>query len=671
MPYAHLKVNHQATNCYAGVMKRVSVYGAGIAALLCGLAAVVFEPRALRDIFRPMDDALRRLAAKPVQSSNIVILDIDDESLDRFGQWPWPRTMLANLIERLYREGAAIVAWDIVFAEPDRTSPRVLLAEWRRQFGDGVDIDGLPTNRMDHDRIFADALSQGISVLSFYGELELYDQELSTSTHDDWGPNRFYELGKPERYLLPTAHYIVRAIDVLREQARGEAFFNTLSDDDNIVRRTPMLMVAGERLLPSLSLEVFRLLRGEDQVGVLWDTHGWPGVAGLKIGKVFLPTDVNGCIPLNYRATPFPHVSVASWWNGQEEYSFSNRVIFVGTSAAGLRDLVGTPMGPDVPGVEVHATALDNMLAGDVLRHPNWVISAKLLGITVAGLALVIILARYGALIAVGVAATALALGWGLGWYALAEQNLLLSPAEYTMAVVLIYVSMTTAKYAVEEREKRRVRRMFSAMVSRDVLTYLEEHPEEATAQGRRVEATVFFSDITHFTALAERLDPDELTRWMNRYLTPMAEAIMAEKGYVDKFNGDAIMAVWGVPFPVDDHAVRACRAALEQVRRLKGLQTKFRQEFGMELHVRMGINTGLMTAGNMGSDQRHQYTVMGDSVNVAARLQEANKELGTTILVGEETWRRVKEHLPCRCVGPVAIRGRAAPVVAYELLTG
>lgn len=650
-------------------MRRSYIIAAGFISLLVGLAVVVFEPRATRNIWRQMDDALRRMAAKPIQSASLVVLDIDDESLGAFGQWPWPRTLLAEIAERFWKEGASIVAWDVVFAEPDRTSPARMVELWRAQFEGTVSVEGIPPDRMDHDELFARALRQGRSVLSFYGELSEGGEQADALPSEPFGPNRIYEIGESSHRWLPAACYVVRPIPVLRHAAESEAFFNTLSDDDNIVRRTPLVLVCGDRILPALSLEVFRLCTGADSIALEWDRRGWGGVAGLRVGRRSIATDPNGYLWLNYRSEPFRHVSLVEWWRGGAQVSLSNAIVFVGTSAAGLRDLVGTPMGPDVPGVEVHATALDNMLAGDMLRFPTWLLPAKLASITVAGLVLIVLIARARAVLAMIVTMMLLAIGWYVSRIALESRGWLFSPSEYSATLLLIYVAMTTAKYAAEEQARRRVRKMFSAMVSSDVLTYLETHPEDVSLRGRRVEATVFFSDINNFTALAERLDPEELTQWMNRYLTPMADAIMAEGGYVDKFNGDAVMAVWGAPFPVEDHAMRACRAALEQLRRLEDLQRDFRERFGMELQVRMGINTGWMTAGNMGSNRRHQYTVMGDVVNVAARLQDANKDLGTTILIGEETWQRVRDQLSCRPVGSISVRGRAAPVMAYELM--
>jgi adenylate cyclase len=653
-------------------MKRGAIYGVGFAAWLAGLCLLLFAPAPVQILSRQCDDVLRRAAAKPPQTDAMAILDIDDESLREFGQWPWPRRLLARITQRLWSEGAAIVAWDVVFAEPDRTSPIRVLEQWREAFGSDVQLSGIPPQELDHDVQFAEALSRGVSVLSLYCELGSGSDRPSArdarETSDAF-KSRIYEIGASDKRWLPQARYAVRAIAPLRQAAQSEAFFNTLTDADNIVRRTPMIVIHEGRLLPALALEIFRLLTRSENVGVVWNRRQGDGVAGLRIGPRSVSTDANGCLVLNYRSKSFTRVSMARWWRGEDTRSLSNKVVFIGTSAAGLRDLVGTPMGPDVPGVEVHATAVDNLLAGDALQYPGWMLPAQLGGIALIGAVLVVALARCRA--AAGFLTTLLliALGWGFAWQLMARQGRLVSPAEYTLAVALIYVVETTVKYGAEESARRRARRLFGAMVSPEVMEYLETHPEAISPAGQRVEATVFFSDITNFTALAERLEPEELTMWMNRYFTPMADAIMQEGGYVDKFNGDAIMAVWGAPFPVEDHALRACRAALAQRDRLTALQKEFREKFGLELRVRMGINTGCMTAGNMGSARRHQYTVMGDVVNVAARLEEANKEFGTDILMGEETWRRVNDKMVCRRVADIRVRGREKPLVVYELV--
>jgi len=221
----------------------------------------------------------------------------------------------------------------------------------------------------------------------------------------------------------------------------------------------------------------------------------------------------------------------------------------------------------------------------------------------------------------------------------------------------------------MEERQRKRIRSMFGTMVSADVLRYLENNPGSFSLSGRKVEATMFFSDVTGFTGISESLGPERLSELLNRYLNPMTEIIMERMGYVDKFQGDMIMAEWGIPFPLEDHALRACLAALEQQARVNELQPALREEFGFDLHVRMGINSGIVTAGNMGSNRRFQYSVMGDAVNLAARLEPANKDYGTRILIGNETRALAGDAIEVRLLDRIIVAGKTHPLNIFELL--
>jgi adenylate cyclase len=425
------------------------------------------------------------------------------------------------------------------------------------------------------------------------------------------------------------------------------------------------------RLYPALSLEAVRQFRKAGNIRVRYDDHLGRGVEGVDVGGISLPTDANGCLVLNFRSVPFP--AIPAWHvlaNTAPTAALSNRVVLIGTSAAGLHDLKATPLAPDVPGIEVHATALDNMLAGDALREPRWMFHANLLTILVTGLALMVLVASARSWLAFFAATGFVSLAIVTSAWALASHRLVVSPVGVIVCTVMVYTSMTVVKYWNEERERHRIRTMFGTMVSTDVLRLMEENPASFSLAGRKAEVTVFFSDIANFTNLAENLDPDVLTHLLNRYLTEMTDIIMARGGYVDKFYGDAIMAVWGAPYATPDHALQACLVALEQTDRLTELNRDLSAEFGCKLEIRIGINTGVVTAGNMGSANRFQYTVMGDTVNVASRLEAANRLCETCILIGEETLHRVSDRVESRLVGCVQIRGKAKPVCIHELLT-
>lgn len=253
--------------------------------------------------------------------------------------------------------------------------------------------------------------------------------------------------------------------------------------------------------------------------------------------------------------------------------------------------------------------------------------------------------------------------------FLLESYQLVFVPAWIILSIMVIYPVLTMIRYWQEELQKRHVRDMFGTMVSRDVLSFLESNPESFSLSGQKREATMFFSDVAGFTTISESLAPERLSELLNRYLSPMTEIIMAHKGYVDKYEGDAIMAEWGVPFPMKDHAVQACFAALEQQAALDEIRPLLEEEFGHALYVRMGLNSGIVTAGNMGSNRQFQYTVMGDAVNQAARYEPANKEYGTRIMMGESTYLMAKHAVEARLLDKIVVKGKTEPIRVYELL--
>lgn len=650
-------------------MKRRLVSAIGVLALAAALLGVLYEPPFVASVSRQTYDILLRRAARPPRSGAIVMVDIDEASLKAMGQWPWPRAVLADLTGRLWSNGAAVIVFDVVFPEPDRMSPRAAEQEWRKAFGPGVSVRGLPAGARDFDEVFAASLRGGSAVLGSY--LELSGLLWEESEDDSLYRGRWFEIGESQRRFLPQARRIVHSLPVLRAAAT-EAFFNTAPDTDNIIRKTPLVFQAGpDRIYPALSLEAVRLYLGVDTFGIEYDSEVGQGVRAIRLGELSIPTDANGSLVLNFRSKAFASVSamdVASGAVGPE--AVSNRIVLIGASAAGLRDLKATPVSAEIPGIEVHATAMDNILAGDMLRQPRWMLHATLAITLAAGVVLILVIARSRAWTGFVVAAAFLAMAVAGSWSLLVRWRFVVLPTGVVLATTGIYTLMTVVKFWQEERDRRRLRSMFGPMVSNDVLEYMEQHPGSFSLAGRKVEATVFFSDISNFTGIAEGVDPHVLTRVMNRYLTPMADIVMQRGGYVDKFNGDAIMAVWGALLAEPDHAARACLAALDQLERLETLRDEIRKEFGPELRIRIGISTGEVVAGNMGSERRFQYTVMGDPVNQASRfLQDASKAFGTQVILSESTFLQARGEVVARCLGAVRVRGKTQPVRIYELV--
>ncbi|MBL7075976.1 MAG: adenylate/guanylate cyclase domain-containing protein [Kiritimatiellae bacterium] len=626
-------------------------------------------------------DALLRQVHEQPKSGRVAIVDLDEKSLEELGQWPWPRYLTARLTERILSGSPSVVAYDVVFAEPDRTSPEQLRIDLQRNLNLLVEVKGLPADMTDYDRLLAQALSGGKTILGCFMHAS---PTMVAEAPDDSDPlydgSRLFLRGTAGVNIneyLTQAKDITVPIPILRKSAET-AFFNASVDADNVVRKNPLIWAFGpQRIYPSLALEAVRLDRGLSQSMIEYDDGG---VVQLRLRDVLIPCTKSGRLVVNYRtvhenprtglASSFPSYSAADLLDGTVDSSvLSNKIVFVGTSAIGLRDLRATPLARLFPGVEVHATMVDNILAGDALSEPNWMDGAQFMAILVVGLFMTFLISRGCSWLSFLLTLLTLGLSMATAVVLLAHRQMVFVPAWTMLSTLLIYPVLTMIRFWQEEQQKQRVRNMFGTMVSRDVLRYLEANPESFSLRGERTEATVFFSDVAGFTTISEQMEPDRMTDLLNRYLTPMTDIILGHGGYVDKYEGDAVMAEWGVPFRADDHAAQACLAAIEQQERLAQLRPELKKEFGHELHVRMGINTGTVTAGNMGSDMRFSYTVMGDTVNFASRLEPTNKEYGTSILIGEATAKAAADVIEVRFLDKIVVQGKSKPVTVYELL--
>lgn len=643
----------------------------GLFLLLAGAVCYIYEPPYVEGISRRVFDLFLTRQARPVQSDTVAIIDIDDASLETFGQWPWSRYRLAELMDRLWEQGAAVVVFDVIFVEPDRTSPLELLPQWKQQFGPAVSIQGMDTNRWDYDERFAESLRGGASVLGCF--MVGTEERLTEFPADETSFYRgcFFEKGMSERIWLPQADGMLAPLPKLARAASGQAFINTRPDYDNIIRSTPLVFAYGPgRIYPSLALEAVRQYAQARKVGIIYDSVGADGVQHIQILDGKIPTDGNAQLTLNYRSSRFPRWSVKDVLAGAvPEGALLDKILFVGTSAAGLQDLVSTPFSSEFPGVEVHATAVDNILSGDILREPRGMFVVNLTGMLIGGVLIILLVVRAPALVSFLIVLLAQLAVAAMSYWFLSVKKLVVMPVETVLVWGIVLLCVIAVKYWQEEHGRKKVRSMFGTMVSGDVLKYLESNRGSFSLTGKRAEATMFFSDVAGFTTISESLAPEQLADLLNRYLSPMTDIIMAHGGYVDKYEGDAIMAEWGVPFPMEDHAVQACDAALEQQAKLAAIRDELKKEFGHELRVRMGINSGTVTAGNMGSENRFSYTVMGDAVNQAARYESGNKPYGTEIMLGETTRKAIGDQFEVRLLDLLVVKGKTKPIQVFELL--
>jgi adenylate cyclase len=633
------------------------------------------DPPALREIRARAFDGFQALRPRAFADAPVRIIAIDDESLRRHGQWPWPRVLIARLVEKLQDAGAAAIAFDVIFAEPDRTSPARLLPLLPKAAAEALEAAAASAPLPDHDRIFAEAIARGGVVTAF-----AISDELGTAP-----PIRKAALSivgeKPTGYVL-THPGAVSTLPALAEAAAGNGSVTVRKDRDAILRRIPLVIGVGDEIYPSLALEALRV--GQGAAGIVIKVSGAAGVEGsggdtgvqaVKVGDVVLPTDPRGRL-LIHDTPDAPERMIPAWKVLDASFDASTvdgRILFVGATAIGLFDLHATPLHPALPGVIQHALVVEQGLQQDFLFRPAWVDSAEILAIALAG-GLVLLAftfteraATWGALIGAVVIPACV----GAAWYAFAAYQFVIDPLSPAVTALFVYAAATLASFLKSEGERRYIRRAFSQYLAPSLVEQIAADPSKLVLGGEAREITVAFSDIRGFTTISERLDAQSLARLMNRYLTLMSDTILERGGFIDKYIGDAIMCFWNAPLDDAEHARHSCEAALAMLERLATLNRELQSEGQVPpLRIGIGMTTGSCSVGNMGSAQRFGYTAMGDDVNLASRLEGQSKAYHVTIVVAESTAVRVPDFALLE-LDLLRVTGKTEPVRIFTVLGG
>jgi adenylate cyclase len=515
----------------------------------------------------------------------VKIIDVDDESLARLGQWPWPRIILADLVERLVKAQAAAIAFDIVFSERDRSSPEQILEMWPATLEvlalrESVAI--LPP----HDTVFAEAIGQAPVITGFvlkYGELERRPATRAT----------FAVAGDDPKAFVSGFDAAVVNLEELETAATGNGAINSTPDLDQVVRRVPLVLSLDGALYPSLVAEALRvaqrarsnIIKSSNASGVeAFGRH--TGMNSIKIGQFEVPTDPRGRLIVRF-TKHVPDRYIPAWKVLQDDFDprlVAGQIVFVGTSAPGLFDIRATPLEPTIPGVEIHAQAIEQIMSGDFLHRPDYADMAEVLYILVLGLLLIWLLPRVGAVWCVVLGGVSTAVIVGGSWYGFSQHGWLIDPIAPSLMVVFVFLSETVLSYLRSEAARQEVRTAFGRYLSPVVVERLAEHPERLELGGEVRTMTVMFADIRGFTTISERMkdDPQKLTRLINRFLTPMTEIVLRHGGTIDKYIGDCLMAFWNAPLDDPDHATHACSAAREMLDLLEPLNLELDAEFGL-----------------------------------------------------------------------------------------
>jgi adenylate cyclase len=638
--------------------------------LLIGFAvARVWDPAPVEELRVRTFDTFQLIEPRVKTMRPVTIVDIDEKSLadPRLGQWPWPRTRIADIITNLTRLGAVVIAFDAVFPEPDRLNPDIA-ADTFRNLDEATreKLRTLPSN----DKIMADAIRASRVVLGESGVPNVradLDKNLPVT-----GIAMLGEEPQPFMYQFPG---LLRNVEVLEQAAAGRGLFTIRPERDGIVRRVPMIMVAQGITMPSLTFDMLRVASGSSTILIKADEAGIQrvGVKGFQ-----LPTDANGQLWVHYaRLDPSIYVSAVDVLDNRvPQDRIAGKLILIGTSATGLNDIKTTPVSPAMPGVEIHAQVLESALTGAVVQQPNYGIALEFFGALVLGLLVIAFAPNFGpiTLVAVGaVFATVLA---GTSWFFYSQYKLLVDFTYPLMSTTAIYLTLIFASFVREQAQRRQIRSAFGQYLSPALVEQLALSPEKLVLGGEQREMTIMFSDVRGFTTISEtyKQDPQGLTSLMNRFLTPLTNAIIARKGTIDKYMGDAIMAFWNAPIDDNQHEINACDAAIDMLERIDELN-KIREQEALDdghvyipLNVGVGLNTGVCVVGNMGSDLRFDYSVLGDSVNLASRLEGQSKEYGFPIIVGSKTAMAVKEKFAILELDFIMVKGKKEPEVIYAI---
>jgi adenylate cyclase len=637
--------------------------------LLVGFAAArVWDPVPVEELRLRTFDIFQLIEPRKKTIRPVTIVDIDEKSLadPRLGQWPWPRTRIADIITNLTRMGALVIAFDAVFAEPDRLNPDIA-ADTFRDLDEATreKLRALPSN----DRIFADAIRRSRVVLGESGgpNVHALDKDLPTTGLAMLGED-------PVPFMLKFSG-LLRNVDVLEQATAGRGLFTIRPERDGIVRRVPMVMQAQGVVMPSLSFEMLRLVTGSSTILIKTDKAGIERV-GVKDFQI--PTDANGQLWVHYaRHDPSIYVSAVDVLdNRAPPDKFDRKLVLIGTSAVGLNDIKTTPVSRAMPGVEIHAQVLESALTGAIVQQPNYGIALEFFGALVLGLLVIAFAPNFGPITLVAVGAVFASVLAGTAWFFYVQHKLLVDFTYPLLSTTAIYLTLIFASFVREQAQRRQIRSAFGQYISPALVEQLAQSPEKLVLGGEEREMTIMFSDVRGFTTISEsyKHDPQGLTSLMNRFLTPLTNAILARKGTIDKYMGDAIMAFWNAPLDDKEHEINACNAAIDMLERIDELNA-IREEEAKDgghayipLNVGVGLNTGVCVVGNMGSDVRFDYSVLGDSVNLASRLEGQSKEYGFPIIVGSRTAMAVKDRFAILELDFIMVKGKKEPEVIYAI---
>jgi adenylate cyclase len=644
--------------------------------LLAGFTALrVIDPAPLEELRLRTFDTFQRIDPRVKTVRPVTIVDIDEKSLadPRLGQWPWPRTRIADMINILTQQGAVVIGFDAVFSEADRLNPDIAADTFR-----GLDeatrekLKALPSN----DQILADAIRKSRVVLGESGGRDVHaDLDINLPV-TGFATHSLDAAGESAEPFLYKYDGLLRNVRPLEEAAAGRGVFTVVPERDGIIRRVPMLLQAQGVNMPSLSFEMLRVASGSGTILIKIDRAG---IVSIGLQQFQLPTDSHGQIWVHYaRNDPSLYVSAVDLLDGRvPRDKIAGKLVLVGTSSIGLNDIKTTPVSRAMPGVEIHAQLLESALTGAVVSQPSYGPPLEFLAALILGLLVIAFAPMFGPISLFAIGALFASVLIGTSWFFFARYRLLLDFTYPLLSTTAIYLTLIFSSFVREQAQRRQIRSQFRQYLSPDVVEQLAQSPERLKLGGEERDLTIMFSDMRGFTSVSEtyKNNPQGLTALMNRLLSQLTNAIQARKGTIDKYMGDAVMAFWNAPLDDREHQVSACNAAIDMLDRIDELN-KVREQEAKEssqvfvpLKIGVGVNTGNCVVGNMGSDTRFNYSAFGDAVNLASRLEGQTKEYGFPIIIGANTAQAVKDKFAIFEIDFIMVKGKKEPEVVYALV--
>jgi len=662
------------------VKKNATLIGLGLLIVLffAGNAAHFYRLNFVDRLSAILYDYRLQLTMPRTVDDRIVILDIDEKSLKEEGRWPWSRDRLSLLMDKLFdRYGVAVVGFDVVFAEKDESSGlKVLQKIGQEQLRGDAQFHAALAQiqpQLEYDNLFASKIRNRNVVLGYYLTSQK-GSNISGALPDPVFPAGTFK-GRPIGFTVWNGYGA--NLPELQKAAASAGHFNPLVDADGVVRRVPMVAEYGGNYYESLSLAMVRTLLGQPQLlpgFAEGKTNGYGGLEWLEldtaIGKLKIPVDdeVATFVPYRGKQGSFRYISIADVLHDRIEIDqLKSKIVLVGTTAPGLLDMRATPVAEVYPGVEVHANMIAGILDQNLKEHPAYMVGAEVVWLLLIGVALSFLLPMLSPAKAILVSVFVFAVTQGMSLAIWHYGGLLFPVASSLVMIALIFALDMSYGYFVESRTKRQITHLFGKYVPSELVDEMSKNPEQVVSmEGESREMSILFSDVRGFTTISEKLDPKELSLLMNEFLTPLSRVVYKYNGKVDKYMGDCIMAFWGAPKPDPEHAKHAILAGIEMQATLKSLQSHFKERGWPEIHIGVGINSGRVSVGNMGSEVRVAYTVMGDAVNLASRLEGITKQYGVGVVVGENTRNAVTDFV-YRELDHVRVKGKDKPVAIYE----